>query len=565
MPKINVILLIGLAAIVTSTSFAEEFTLTTYYPAPYGVYREMRAQRMAIGDNFYDASAYCWQGTCTDAIGSAADLVVQGDVGIGTHNPSRRLTIAGSGGYGEAGAAAIGLENTSATGTNWQWHVRDDMRAQLVDYTTAGITRFLASSGNAVGYIYVDGTDGNVGIAATGTFSPVNKLDVDGAVAIGDTYAGSSTAPANGLLVEGNVRFNSAIARQGSTLAGNAPATHVNLGASSTTGWKGTGAAGYATVGGGYNNKAILDYTTVAGGSGNKADNSWSTVGGGKSNSAIDYACFIGGGDGNSAKGDCSSILGGKNNQAADNYSTVAGGIANKAIGRVSFAAGALATARHDGSFVWADYSESVEYASNGENTFNILADGGIYFTGAAGTNNLRYRPGDIAEFVDTLKKDRLQEAEIVSIVDNNLFGRTTKPYDENLMGVISGDRTCSFYIGQTESLKEEIERLPIALAGPVYVKVTSESGNIAIGDSITSSAIAGVGMKATRSGKIIGYAMENEDFSDAGEIKEILVFVNIGYYMANDDFRKLTQLEQSLTKIERLEEEIEMLKAELF
>jgi hypothetical protein len=43
---------------------------------------------------------------------------------------------------------------------------------------------------------------GNVGI---GTTSPQNILDVEGAVAIGATYSGSSLAPSNGAIIEGNV------------------------------------------------------------------------------------------------------------------------------------------------------------------------------------------------------------------------------------------------------------------------------------------------------------------------------------------------------------------------
>jgi hypothetical protein len=43
---------------------------------------------------------------------------------------------------------------------------------------------------------------GNVGI---GTPTPVNKLDVTGGVAIGATYAGTSAAPSDGLIVEGSV------------------------------------------------------------------------------------------------------------------------------------------------------------------------------------------------------------------------------------------------------------------------------------------------------------------------------------------------------------------------
>ncbi|KOP26855.1 hypothetical protein AMR41_08000 [Hapalosiphon sp. MRB220] len=45
-------------------------------------------------------------------------------------------------------------------------------------------------------------TQGKVGI---GTPTPQNRLDVEGGAVIGATYSGTNTAPANGLLVEGNV------------------------------------------------------------------------------------------------------------------------------------------------------------------------------------------------------------------------------------------------------------------------------------------------------------------------------------------------------------------------
>jgi microcystin-dependent protein len=45
-------------------------------------------------------------------------------------------------------------------------------------------------------------SNGNVGI---GISNPKNKLDIKGAAVIGNTYAGTTTAPANGLLVDGNV------------------------------------------------------------------------------------------------------------------------------------------------------------------------------------------------------------------------------------------------------------------------------------------------------------------------------------------------------------------------
>jgi len=56
--------------------------------------------------------------------------------------------------------------------------------------TSLAVTGNITSSGGQIG---------------AGTASPVNSLDVNGAEAIGASYAGAVTAPSNGLLVQGNV------------------------------------------------------------------------------------------------------------------------------------------------------------------------------------------------------------------------------------------------------------------------------------------------------------------------------------------------------------------------
>jgi hypothetical protein len=57
----------------------EEVTITAYYPSPYGVYKELRSQRMAIGDSYYDNSQYSWEAPLSN-IDSEADLIVEGNV-----------------------------------------------------------------------------------------------------------------------------------------------------------------------------------------------------------------------------------------------------------------------------------------------------------------------------------------------------------------------------------------------------------------------------------------------------------------------------------------------------
>src|SRR3989338_5905340 len=88
---LTISLFINLIFPLSSFSQTDEETLniTTYYPAPYGVYNEMRAKRMAVGTNYYNGSAYPWDtgGGCAGNEICNADLVVQGNVGIGTTAP----------------------------------------------------------------------------------------------------------------------------------------------------------------------------------------------------------------------------------------------------------------------------------------------------------------------------------------------------------------------------------------------------------------------------------------------------------------------------------------------
>lgn len=97
-----------------SSAFSQEtLTITTYYPSPYGVYRELRSQRMAIGDNYY-GSGYCWPpDICANQINADADLVVEGNVGIGVINPTYQLQLS---------------LNSAAKPTSTAWEIPSDKR-----------------------------------------------------------------------------------------------------------------------------------------------------------------------------------------------------------------------------------------------------------------------------------------------------------------------------------------------------------------------------------------------------------------------------------------------------
>jgi hypothetical protein len=69
---------------------------------------------------------------------------------------------------------------------------------------------------------------------------------------------------------------------------------------------------------------------------------------------------------------------------AGGEYATVPGGFGNQASGTGSLAAGRLASANHDGSFVWGDGTQAAN--STGPNRFEVLATGGAnFYVGGSG------------------------------------------------------------------------------------------------------------------------------------------------------------------------------------
>ncbi|MGP8216880.1 MAG: hypothetical protein ACLQQ4_15040 [Bacteroidia bacterium] len=86
-----------------------------------------------------------------------------------------------------------------------------------------------------------------------------------------------------------------------------------------------------------------------------------------------------------------------------------------------------------------------------------------------------------------------------------------TKSYDENIIGV--------YYLGPNAVHNAMMTTEPLVSEGIVYVKYNSENGQIKKGDLITSSSTPGEGMKATKSGMVIGVALEDASGS-SGLIK---------------------------------------------
>lgn len=99
-------------------------------------------------------------------------------------------------------------------------------------------------------------------------------------------------------------------------------------------------------------------------------------------------------------------------------------------------------------------------------------------------------------------------------------IARSKSDYDAEIYGVVV--KNAPVVVN-----KQKDETREVIYYGPVRVKVSASAGPIAVGDFITSSQTAGVGQKATKSGVILGKALE--PLNDQGP-SQILVFVNIQY-----------------------------------
>ncbi len=242
-----------------------------------------------------------------------------------------------------------------------------------------------------------------------------------------------------------------------------------------------------ATVGGGLNNTATYSFSTVGGGMDNAASNQSATVsggiyntasgqlaviGGGYTNTASGQAATVGGGDSNIAGGDWATVGGGYNNQATGGGSTVPGGSSCSATAQNSFAAGMRARAVHTGSFVWAD-SRASDYYSDGENSFNVRAFGGVkMYTSAGGGAALPSGATAWIAISDSTKKTDIRRVDTKAVLDKVAQlpiseWRYKAQADPSIrhMGPMAQDFWAAFHLGEDSLGISTIDPAGIALA----------------------------------------------------------------------------------------------------
>ncbi len=92
----------------------------------------------------------------------------------------------------------------------------------------------------------------------------------------------------------------------------------------------------------------------------------------------------------------------------------------------------------------------------------------------------------------------------------------SANPYDEYMVGVFSDNKN----VENNAMVKVN----PVMTGGITFVKCNAENGVVKKGDLITSSSIPGVGMKATKTGMVIGLALEDAQAST--DLVKVRVFI---------------------------------------
>ena len=187
----------------------------------------------------------------------------------------------------------------------------------------------------------------------------------------------------------------------------------------------------YGTVGGGYGNVAgdsdgdasTKPFATVGGGFQNKASGLTSTVSGGQNNAATGSGSTVSGGDSNTATGTGSTVSGGSDNCAGANFSWTGG---RRAKVRPGSETSSQSQACSDvpttgffgdgGTFVWAD-NQFADFVSSGQNQFLVRATGGV----GLGTN----APAAQLHVTEAIDGSANNSADHVAIIENTFDAMT--------------------------------------------------------------------------------------------------------------------------------------------
>ena len=218
---------------------------------------------------------------------------------------------------------------------------------------------------------------------------------------------------------------------------------------------------------------------------GNTVSDDFGTVAGGSYNTAGNCDLF-----GSTSNASYATVGGGYNNRATGTASTIPGGYQNTANGGYSFAAGRRAWARYNGCFVWGD-STDAEIASTGDNQFVARASGGTWFwSNSAATTGvvLAFGSGSWSNACDRALKENFTPVEPEQVLNRlakmpvQTWNYKSQDRSVRHIGPTAQDFASAFNVGEDDKHISSVDADGVALAAvqALYRKVREKDAKIA-------------------------------------------------------------------------------------
>jgi len=125
---------------------------------------------------------------------------------------------------------------------------------------------------------------------------------------------------------------------------------------------------------------------------------------------------------------------------------------------------------------------------------------------------------------------EKAQDGDIISTKSGGGYIKSKISYDPFIFGVVSLQPAILLYD------KSVTNGVPVITSGKAYVRVSTDGGEINVGDRITSSDTPGVGIKAEQNGYIIGTAEEEYKAADRKAVGNILVAIDPRFAQINSN-----------------------------
>jgi hypothetical protein len=142
--------------------------------------------------------------------------------------------------------------------------------------------------------------------------------------------------------------------------------------------------------------------------------------------------------------------------------------------------------------------------------------------------NNRNYRfqsaanTADYSEYLQQKETSEPGDVMVLSKTDYETVEKSRVSYDQNVLGVVTQYGTNNNAGDCWDEVSCNRQTDPkwanVGMLGQVYTKVSVENGNISPGDPLTTSNATGIAMKASKTSRILGYALDYFDGSTSGK-----------------------------------------------